>query len=48
VLGELGCELAQGFFISRPMRSEHVEEWLRSHMSMSGRLAVAGSDIASA
>ncbi len=33
VLQELGCAMAQGFYISRPMRSDLVEDWLRSKLS---------------
>lgn len=29
-LNELGCDLAQGFFIARPMDLEHAEKWLKS------------------
>ena len=38
VLGELGCELAQGFYISRPIRSDLLEDWLQSKLSMSRRM----------
>ena len=38
VLSKLGCEFAQGFYISRPMRSEHVEDWLKSNSSLASRL----------
>ena len=34
-LGELGCELAQGFFIARPMRVELLVEWSRAYGSTS-------------
>ena len=29
-LGELGCEIAQGFYISRPMSADQLTEWLRA------------------
>ncbi len=32
-LEELGCELAQGFFIARPMRAELLLEWARAYES---------------
>lgn len=32
-LDQLGCELAQGFFISRPMRAELLLEWARAYES---------------
>lgn len=32
-LGELGCEFAQGFYISRPMRAELLLEWARAYSS---------------
>lgn len=31
VLSELGCELAQGFYIARPMRAEFLVEWVRKY-----------------
>jgi diguanylate cyclase (GGDEF)-like protein len=31
VLTELGCELAQGFYIARPMRAEFLVEWVRKY-----------------
>jgi EAL domain-containing protein (putative c-di-GMP-specific phosphodiesterase class I) len=31
VLGELGCELAQGFYIARPMRAEFLVDWVRKY-----------------
>ena len=33
VLGELGCEMAQGFYIARPMRADHVAAWVRNYAS---------------
>ena len=32
-VAELGCELAQGFFIARPMRAEMVCDWVTSYSS---------------
>jgi len=31
VLTELGCELAQGFYIARPMRAEFLVDWVRKY-----------------
>jgi len=31
VLAELGCELAQGFYIARPMRGELLADWVRTY-----------------
>ncbi len=33
VVGELGCEMAQGFFIGRPMRGDLVPEWLDHYIA---------------
>jgi diguanylate cyclase (GGDEF)-like protein len=33
---ELGCEMAQGFFIGRPMRAEHVVDWVTSYGTACG------------
>lgn len=35
VLEELGCELAQGFYIARPMRAALLPEWIRAYDSAS-------------
>jgi len=35
ILAELGCELAQGFYIARPMRAELLLEWARAYGSTS-------------
>ncbi|HXQ66125.1 MAG TPA: EAL domain-containing response regulator [Alphaproteobacteria bacterium] len=37
VLAELGCDLAQGYFISRPLSAEQTAEWVRN--CASGALA---------
>lgn len=34
-LEELGCEIAQGFYIARPMRAELLLEWARAYSSTS-------------
>jgi EAL domain-containing protein (putative c-di-GMP-specific phosphodiesterase class I)/GGDEF domain-containing protein len=34
-LDDLGCEMAQGFFIARPMRAELLLEWARAYGSTS-------------
>jgi EAL domain-containing protein (putative c-di-GMP-specific phosphodiesterase class I) len=31
VLSELGCELAQGFFIARPMRADLLADWVKTY-----------------
>jgi predicted signal transduction protein with EAL and GGDEF domain len=28
MITELGCDMAQGFFVARPMRSDLVVEWV--------------------
>jgi EAL domain-containing protein (putative c-di-GMP-specific phosphodiesterase class I)/GGDEF domain-containing protein len=33
VVAELGCEMAQGFFIGRPMRGDLVPEWLDHYLA---------------
>ncbi len=33
VVAELGCEMAQGFFIGRPMRGDVVPDWLDHYLS---------------
>lgn len=33
VVAELGCEMAQGFFIGRPMRGDLVPEWLEHYLA---------------
>lgn len=35
VISELGCDLAQGFLIARPMRSDHVVEWITCYSGSS-------------
>jgi EAL domain-containing protein (putative c-di-GMP-specific phosphodiesterase class I) len=33
VITELGCEMAQGFFIARPMRGDLVPDWIERYSS---------------
>ena len=33
VVSELGCEMAQGFFIGRPMRADLIPEWLDHYIA---------------
>ncbi len=33
VISDLGCEMAQGFFIGRPMRGDLVPEWLDQYLA---------------
>ena len=33
VVGELGCEIAQGYFIARPMRGDLVAEWTAHYLA---------------
>ena len=30
-IAELGCEMAQGFYIARPMRGDLIVEWIEHH-----------------
>jgi len=32
-VGELGCEIAQGFFIARPMRGDLVADWIANYLA---------------
>jgi EAL domain-containing protein (putative c-di-GMP-specific phosphodiesterase class I) len=32
-ISELGCEMAQGFFIGRPMRGDLVPDWIDNYLS---------------
>jgi predicted signal transduction protein with EAL and GGDEF domain len=32
-LRDLGCEIAQGFYIARPMRADLLPEWARAYSS---------------
>ena len=41
VVSELGCEMAQGFYIARPMRCEVVQDWMTSYTSGSARTRLA-------
>ncbi len=31
VLAELGCDLAQGYYVQRPVEAADLEPWLRAH-----------------
>ena len=33
LLRDLGCEIAQGFYIARPMRADLLPEWSRAYSS---------------
>lgn len=33
ILKDLGCELGQGFYISRPLSLEYVDEWIVKHIT---------------
>jgi EAL domain-containing protein (putative c-di-GMP-specific phosphodiesterase class I) len=43
VVAEIGCEMAQGFFIGRPMRGDLVPEWVNHYLvdAASPRLPIA-------
>ena len=49
VVAELGCEMAQGFYIARPMRADLVRDWVNTYssgksvLSITGELAVVDS-----
>ncbi|MBL3601510.1 MAG: EAL domain-containing response regulator [gamma proteobacterium endosymbiont of Lamellibrachia anaximandri] len=32
LLSDLGCDVAQGYFIAKPMRGEQLPEWVRNHL----------------
>jgi EAL domain-containing protein (putative c-di-GMP-specific phosphodiesterase class I) len=40
-LAELGCDSAQGWYVSRPMSAAAATEWLREHVVAPARLRVA-------
>lgn len=47
-LEALGCEMAQGFFIARPMRAELLLEWARAYSSISTVRTLLLRDVAAA
>jgi EAL domain-containing protein (putative c-di-GMP-specific phosphodiesterase class I)/GGDEF domain-containing protein len=48
-LRDLGCDLAQGFFIARPMRAELLLEWAKGYESSStGRILAHDGDVEAA
>jgi len=47
-LEALGCEMAQGFFIARPMRAELLLEWARAYSSVSTVRTLLLRDVAAA
>ena len=42
VLREFGCDQAQGYLISRPMRPERLPEWARRRADSHGDVVVLG------
>jgi EAL domain-containing protein (putative c-di-GMP-specific phosphodiesterase class I) len=40
VVSDLGCEMAQGFFIGRPMRGDLVPEWLDHYLATATNVRV--------
>ena len=40
VVAELGCEMAQGFFIGRPMRGDLVPEWINQYVATASNARV--------
>ena len=38
LLEDLGCDSAQGWYVSRPLPAERATEWLLRHPSRSGAL----------
>ncbi len=45
VISGLGCDMAQGFLIARPMRSDHVVEWISCYSGSSIMRGVATSTV---
>ncbi|MDP2367828.1 EAL domain-containing protein [Rhodoferax sp.] len=43
LLAEMGCDVAQGYFIARPMPSDELQDWIESFHG-SGRCALTPSD----
>src|SRR5579872_1667313 len=41
LLGRLGCDLAQGFYLSRPMSTDDCMRWLLAHGRATGECSVA-------
>lgn len=42
MVGEIGCQLAQGFYIARPMRSDLLLSWIQSYSPDTFRLDMSG------
>jgi EAL domain-containing protein (putative c-di-GMP-specific phosphodiesterase class I) len=42
-LAELGCDTAQGFYLSRPIPAPALREWLRSRLETGGDLVRAAA-----
>ena len=38
IVTELGCEMAQGFFIGRPMRGDLVPAWIDRYLASASRV----------
>ena len=45
VIAGLGCDMAQGFLIARPMRSDHVVEWITCYSDSSIMRGVSTSRV---
>jgi len=43
LLGDLGCTLAQGWFVARPMPADHFSRWLSNYGARTGRPVTAGN-----
>jgi EAL domain-containing protein (putative c-di-GMP-specific phosphodiesterase class I) len=40
IVTELGCEMAQGFFIGRPMRGDLVPAWIDRYISSASSVSL--------
>jgi len=43
VLREMGCDIAQGYYISAPLAAEDIEQWLEEHAAVSEREQAAST-----
>ena len=44
IVAGLGCQMAQGFFIGRPMRGDLVPEWIDRYLASSSSVSLRLAD----